>query len=126
LITQTFKFLQNSLNLDNTEIAEIHSKATFNRKVDDAEYGSDRKNYIDNLFINYPISLVSHIKFFDTLTSNEKEANYLLHRIANSVVIIDEIQSYNPSEWDKINYLIQKYSVTFNITFIKILFQSKF
>ena len=118
LITQTFKFLKSNLNLKSSEIAELHSKAPFNKKEDDAEYGNDRKNYIDNLFVNYPISLVSHIKFFDILTSNEKESNYLLHRIANSIVIIDEIQSYNPSEWDKINYLIQKYSETFNITFI--------
>lgn len=118
LITQTFKFLKSNLNLKSSEIAELHSKAPFNKKEDDAVYGNERKNYIDNLFVNYPIGLVSHIKFFDTLTSNEKEANYLLHRIANSVVIIDEIQSYNPSEWDKVNYLIQKYSETFNITFI--------
>ena len=118
LITQTFKFLKENLHLKSSEIAEIHSKAPFNKKEDDAIYGNERKNYIDNLFVNYPISLVSHIKFFDILTSNEKESNYLLHRIANSIVIIDEIQSYNPSEWDKVNYLIQKYSETFNITFI--------
>jgi len=118
LITQTFKFLKENLHLKSSEIAEIHSKAPFNKKEDDAIYGNERKNYIDNLFVNYPISLVSHIKFFDILTSNEKESNYLLHRIANSIVIIDEIQSYNPSEWDKVNYLIQKYSEMFNITFI--------
>ncbi len=118
LITQTFKFLKSNLNLKSFEIAEIHSKAPFNKKEDDSVYGNERKNYIDSLFVNYPISLISHIKFFDILTSNEKESNYLLHRIANSVVIIDEIQSYNPSEWDKVNYLIQKYSETFNIIFI--------
>ncbi|MBU2444853.1 MAG: CRISPR-associated helicase Cas3' [Bacteroidetes bacterium] len=123
LITQTHKYFTDNLKLNNSEIAEIHSKSPFNKKSDndaenDAQYGSDRKNYIDNLFVNYPISLISHIKFFDILTSNEKEANYLLHRLANSVVIIDEIHSYNPTEWDKVNYLIQKYSEFFNITFI--------
>lgn len=123
LITQTSKFFIDNLKLENSEIAEIHSKAAFHKRnsgndEQDAEYGSNRKNYIDNLFVNYPISMISHIKFFDILTSNEKEANYLLHRLANSIVIIDEIQAYNPTEWDKVNYLIQKYAECMNITFI--------
>ncbi|RPI19235.1 MAG: CRISPR-associated helicase Cas3' [Ignavibacteriae bacterium] len=123
LITQTYSFLKGNLQLTDSEITEIHSKAPFIQKDNnenelDVKFDSERKNFIDNLFVNFPISLVSHIKFFDILTSNEKETNYLLHRLANSVVIIDEIQSYNPTEWDKVNYLIQRYSKAMNITFI--------
>lgn len=123
LITQTYKFICDSLDLSYSEIAEMHSKAPFrtnnnNPTEQDAVYDADWKNYIDNLFVNYPITLLSHVKFFDILTSNDKEVNYLLHRLANTVVIIDELQSYNPAEWDKINYLLQKYSETMNITFI--------
>lgn len=118
LITQTTKFIRDSLRLNQDELAEIHSKAPYHYNGDGEDYGTKRKNYLDNLFVNYPINLISHIRFFDILTSNEKEVNYLLHRIANSIVIIDEIQSYTPSEWDKINYLINAYSELFNITFI--------
>ena len=39
---------------------------------------------------------MSHVKFFDMLKTNRKEANYLLHRLANAVVGIDELQTYNP------------------------------
>jgi len=118
LITQTAKYIKDNLSLEQNEIAEIHSKAPYHGSGDGEDYGMKRKNYIDNLFVNYPISLISHIRFFDILTSNEKEVNYLLHRVANSIVIIDEIQSYTPSEWDKINYLLNSYSESFNITFI--------
>lgn len=118
LITQTAKFIRENLRLEQDELAEIHSKAPYYDENDGEDYGSKRKNYIDKLFVNYPVSLISHIRFFDILTSNEKEVNYLLHRIANSIVIIDEIQSYTPSEWDKINYLLNSYSKLFNITFI--------
>jgi CRISPR-associated endonuclease/helicase Cas3 len=118
LITQTAKFIRENLRLDQDELAEIHSKAPYHDSGDGEDYGTKRKNYLDNLFVNYPISLISHIRFFDILTSNEKEVNYLLHRVANSIVIIDEIQSYTPSEWDKINYLLNSYSESFNITFI--------
>lgn len=123
IITQTYKTLCDSLELNYSEIVEIHSKAPFKennseRNENDASYDTEWKNYIDNLFVNYPVVLLSHVKFFDILISNEKNVNYVLHRLANSVVIIDELQSYNPSEWDKVNYLFQKYSEIMNITFI--------
>ena len=44
-----------------------------------------------------------------------KESNYLLHRLCNSIVIIDEIQTYNPEHWDKIVYFLRtmlKYSTS--------------
>jgi len=64
------------------------------------------------------ITLLSHVKFFDILKTNRKETNYLLHRLANSIVIIDEIQSYNPLIWDKMLYFISQYSVYFNVKFV--------
>jgi CRISPR-associated endonuclease/helicase Cas3 len=58
---------------------------------------------------------MSHVRFFDILKGNEKESNYLLHRLCNSVVIIDEIQTYNPEHWDKIVYFLANYAQLFNI-----------
>ncbi|MDQ3019790.1 MAG: CRISPR-associated helicase Cas3' [Bacteroidota bacterium] len=123
LITQTYKSLIETLGLSQSEIVEVHSKSGYNIKNKEEEdkdgiYGNEKKNYIDHLFINYPISLISHIKFFNILKSNVKETNYLLHRIANSIVIIDELQSYTPKEWDKIIYFIDNYAKYFNIKFI--------
>lgn len=118
LITQTFDSIKKSIALSSAEIIEVHSKAPFCASNDDSGYGSEKLNFIDSLFINFPLSLMSHITFFDILTSTEKNKTYILHRIANSVVIIDEIQSYSPTEWDKINYLIQKFSEYYNITFL--------
>ncbi|GAB6282824.1 MAG: CRISPR-associated helicase/endonuclease Cas3 [Ignavibacterium sp.] len=119
LITQTYNNIKKDLKLTDSEIVQLHSKAPF--IIDDKSdemYGSLHKNYIDSLFVNFPFVLMSHIKFFDVLVSNDKESNYLLHRLANSVIILDEMQSYTPSEWDKINYLIQHYSNALNITFV--------
>ncbi|MDO9153750.1 MAG: CRISPR-associated helicase Cas3' [Paludibacter sp.] len=115
LITQTYQSLSDTLGLDVGEIAEIHSKAALSKKT---EENSDYINYLDNLFMNYPIVLLSHIYFFDVLKTNHKETNYLLHRMANSVVIIDEIQSYSPKIWDKIIYFIVNYAKYFNMKFI--------
>lgn len=114
LITQTYKSLCETLGLDVSEIAEIHSRAPFKT----GSYDDDYLNYLDNLFMNYPVLLLSHIRFFEVLKTNYKETNYLLHRMANSVVIIDEIQSYSPKIWNKIIYFIANYAKAFNMKFI--------
>ncbi len=114
LITQTYKSLSETFELSADEIAEIHSKASFHT----GNYEDDYLNYLDNLFVNYPISLLSHIRFFDVLKTNGKETNYLLHRMANSIVIIDEMQSYSPKMWDKVVYFINNYAHFFNMKFI--------
>ena len=120
LITQTYKAIIETLGLNENEVVELHSKAGFKttENEEDDKYGSEKINYIDNLFVNYPFCLLTHIKFFDLLKTNEKETNYLLHRLANAIVVIDELQSYNPEHWDKIIYFIKKYAKAYNIRFI--------
>lgn len=121
LITQTYGVLKESLGLKEYEIIELHSKAQLGSKkeeIDDGSYGDEKRDFIDNQFVLYPFTLLSHVKFFNILKSNTKEDNYLLHRLANSIVIIDEIQSYNPIIWDKMIFLIGNYAKYFNIKFV--------
>jgi CRISPR-associated endonuclease/helicase Cas3 len=121
LITQTAKTIQETLELSSAQMVQLHSRTGFHSKREenqDGEYGAQRLNYIDNLFVNYPITLLTHVKFFDTLKGNSKDTTYLFHRLANSVVIIDELQSYPPQEWDKIAYFITQSAHYFNIKFI--------
>jgi CRISPR-associated endonuclease/helicase Cas3 len=119
LITQTYAVVRNMLGLKEEEIIELHSKEGLKPSVSkDDNYGDAKLNYINYLFMNFPFSLLSHIRFFDILKTNEKETNYLLHRLANSIVVIDELQSYNPSHWDKVIYFIRQYAKKFNIKFI--------
>lgn len=114
LITQTFESIKGTLEIDNNTIIQLHSKAGFHEK-EDGTYGNEKQLYMDNLFVNYPIALMSHIHFFNILKGNEKESNYLLHRLCNSVVIIDEIQTYNPEHWDKIVYFLADFAYLFNM-----------
>lgn len=117
LITQTYASLCATLGLEDADIAEIHSKAALVNKHD-GEEDSEYLNYLDNLFMSYPISLLSHVRFFDILKTNKKETNYALNRLANSIVIIDEVQSYPPSSWDEIMYFINNYAKLLNVRFI--------
>ena len=120
LITQTAKAIKKTLGLADDEVAQVHTKAGFQTKNYDNEnkYGKNYRNQIDNLFVNYPFTLLTHIKFFDILKSNKKDTNYILHRLVNSIVIIDELQAYSPEHWDKIKFYISKYAELFNIRFI--------
>lgn len=118
LITQTCKSLKETLGLQENEMVELHSNAGMKVNNEDDNYGNEKLNYVNHLFVNYPFTFLSHIRFFDILKTNEKEANYLLHRLANSIVVIDELQSYNPQHWDKVIYFIKQYADKFNIKFI--------
>jgi len=119
LITQTYAVVRDMLGLNEEEIIELHSKAGLKQVTgEDDKYGDEKMNYINHLFVNFPFCLLSHIRFFDILKTNEKETNYLLHRLSNSIVVIDELQSYNPSLWDKVIYFIRQFAEKFNIKFI--------
>ena len=114
LITQTYKSMKETLDLSDGEIVEFHSKSVKNT----GKYEDDYLNYLDTLFLNIPIVLLSHVSFFDVLKTNSKDHNYLLQRMAHSVVIIDEVQSYSPAIWDKMIYFISNYAEYFDMRFI--------
>ena len=120
LITQTFQGIKETIGLDNDEMIQLHSKAGFHSREEtsDGEYGNEKRIYLDNLFVNYPFCVTSHVRFFDILKGNGKETNYLLHRLCNSIVVIDELQTYNPAHWDKIIFFIENYAKLFNMRFI--------
>ena len=114
LITQTYKSMKDTLGLLDGEIVEFHSKSAKNT----GKYEDDYLNYLDTLFLNIPIVLLSHVSFFDVLKTNSKDHNYLLQRMAHSVVVIDEVQSYSPAIWDKIVYFTSNYAEYFDMRFI--------
>jgi CRISPR-associated endonuclease/helicase Cas3 len=121
LITQTYNSIKNVLNLNNSEIVQLHSKAKYNEIHEikkDGVYGDEKTNFLDNQFMNYPVTLLSHVKFFNILTGVSKDDNYIFHRLANSIVIIDEIQTYNPNLWSCIVYLLDSFASKFNMKFI--------
>ncbi|MEI7587048.1 CRISPR-associated helicase Cas3' [Runella sp.] len=124
LITQTHKVIKETLCIGDDDIALLHSKAGFqtnvkeNEALEDGLYGSNRLDFLQNLFALYPVTLVTHVRFFDILKSNRKDDIYLMHRLANSVVVLDELQSYPPKQWDKMLYMLDQYGKYFNIRFI--------
>ncbi|MFP4529040.1 MAG: CRISPR-associated helicase Cas3' [Candidatus Kapaibacterium sp.] len=116
LITQTKEFFSKELGVPADKMTELHSRASDDRGGED--YKGEWRDYLNHLFVNYPLVFLTHVKFFDALKTNKKTANYLMHSLSNSIVIIDELQSYPAVHWDKVNYLLGEYARRFNITFI--------
>lgn len=69
-------------------------------------------------FIHYPIIVTTHVKLFDWLFGIGREAHFPLCQLANSVIILDEIQSYKNSIWKEIAIFLNKYAKILNMKII--------
>jgi len=132
LIEQTKKSLDDIFN-DNEEIkreiAVINSVTPI--QVDDIKEDNGdvkskgfmkkidyNKAILDRQFLHYPIVLTSHVNFFNYLFGNSREEVFPITHIANSVVILDEIQSYRNSIWKEIIIFLKSYCEILNIKLI--------
>jgi len=82
------------------------------------EENSYEAAWLDRLFNNYPIVMTSHVNFFNALFGCSREQCFPLLKLCNSVVILDEIQSYENSIWREIITFFQSYAKEINIKII--------
>lgn len=105
-----------------TAIKEV--KATNN--ISDGEWDltseKDRIDYEQSLlgrqFLHYPMILTTHVNFFDILFGTSRESVFPLAHLANSVIILDEIQSYRNDLWKEIILFLEDYTKLLNIRII--------
>lgn len=79
---------------------------------------SYEKILLDRQFLNYPFVLTTHVSLFDTLFGNSRESVFGFHQIANSVIVLDEIQSYKNTIWTEIVMFLKEFSELFQIKVI--------
>lgn len=88
------------------------------KKMDEGEIIDYETSYLDRQFMHYPIVLTSHINLFSSLFGTGREANFLLQRLCNSVIIIDEIQAYKNEVWREIILFLDSFAALLNIKII--------
>ncbi len=76
------------------------------------------QSYVNRLFFHSPAIITTHVSLFNILFGTSKEDNFPLWQLANSVIIIDEIQSYNNNLWWYIVEFFDKYAEFLNIKII--------
>ncbi|GAA0123528.1 MAG: CRISPR-associated helicase Cas3' [Clostridium argentinense] len=106
------------------EIAVINSLVPIKEVIKGSEENESNEevNYDESLlnrqFLNYPIVLTTHVSIFNYLFGTTKEDLFPLIQIANSVIILDEIQSYKNSIWKEIIMFLNCYAELLNIKII--------
>lgn len=82
--------------------------------------GDNKYKYalLDRQFLNYPFILTTHVSLFDTLFGNYRESFFGFYQIANTVIVLDEIQSYRIACWNEMIVFLKQYAYLFNIKII--------
>lgn len=76
------------------------------------------KSYINRLFFHSPAIITTHVALFNILFGTSKEDNFPLWQLANGVIILDEIQSYNNHLWWYMVEFFDKYASLLNMKII--------
>ncbi|MFJ5769460.1 CRISPR-associated helicase Cas3' [Psychrobacillus sp. NPDC093180] len=121
LVEQTYSTLVELFEFED-DIAVLNSITPMLERKERSDEEILRTDYeqtvLDNQFLHYPIVLTSHVNFFAYLFSTKKEQLFALSHLANSVIILDEIQSYRNNIWKEMIGFLQKYASTLNIKII--------
>lgn len=106
-------------------IAVINSltpiKLTEKEKQKEAQFEQGlyyEKALLDRQFLNYPMIVSTHVSLFDTLFGSTKESAFGFHQLVNSVVVLDEIQSYKNTLWAEIIWFLKEISYLFHMKLI--------
>ena len=82
---------------------------------DDINY---EKALLDRQFLHYPIVLTTNVGFFNYLFGVGREDAFPLMHLVNSVIVLDEIQSYKNSIWKEMIMFFEKYADLLNMKII--------
>ena len=82
------------------------------------EFDDYEKALLDRQFFNYPITLSTHVTLFDLMFGNSRESGFAFYQIANSVIVLDEIQSYKNTIWTEIISFLKVFSEVLNFKVI--------
>ncbi|WP_419677601.1 CRISPR-associated helicase Cas3' [Aliarcobacter lanthieri] len=113
---QLEKIFENDLNIEViNSIAPIKEQNDSEQEKEESKY---QKSYMNRLFFHNELILTTHISFFDILFGTTKEDNFPLWQMANSVIILDEIQSYDINLWSYMTKFLKHYAKALNMKVI--------
>ena len=121
LVEQNMNSLENVFGSNEKIMAQIAVVNSITPFKDMKEEEID-KNYqrilLDRQFLNYPVVLSTHVMLFETMFGNNKENAFGFHQLCNSVIVLDEIQSYNNALWGRMITFLKEFAELLNIKII--------
>jgi len=120
LVEQT-KNVLDDLFQDTLDVEVINAITPLNLKDDNNQEDEEskyQKSYINRLFFHNELIITTHISLFNILFGTSKEDIFPLWQLANSVIILDEIQSYDNNLWTYMTKFFSIYAKSLNIKMI--------
>ncbi|MBV7273831.1 CRISPR-associated helicase Cas3' [Clostridiaceae bacterium UIB06] len=77
-----------------------------------------KKALLNRQFLNYPMVLTTHVTLFKYFFGVSKEDVFPVHQLANSIIVLDEVQSYKNLIWGEIITFLTCFAKLLNIKFI--------
>ncbi|WP_346938637.1 CRISPR-associated helicase Cas3' [uncultured Clostridium sp.] len=92
------------------------------KKFDDTDEDGKVEYYskalLNRQFLNYPLVLTTHVSLFNTMFNSSKESSFSFHQLVNSIVVLDEIQSYKNIIWSEIITFLKAFAKILNMKII--------
>lgn len=85
---------------------------------DNEEKDVYQKALLDRQFLHYPMILSTHVSLFNIIFGNRQSDVLAFYQLANSVIVLDEIQSYKNKIWAEIICYLKELAKMFNIKII--------
>lgn len=82
------------------------------------DYEYYAKALLNRQFLNYPMILTTHVSLFNTMFDNKKESAFAFYQLSDSVIVLDEIQSYKNTIWTEIITFIKGFAKILNMKVI--------
>lgn len=77
-----------------------------------------QKALLDRQFLNYPFVLTTHVSLFELMFGEQKEALFGVVQLKDSVIVLDEIQSYKNKLWSEIIIFLKAFAELLNMKII--------
>lgn len=77
-----------------------------------------KRELLQRQMLQYPVTLTSHVNFFNYLFGIGRESNLAFTHLCNSVIVLDEIQSYRNGIWKEIIHFLHTFAMLLNMKII--------
>ncbi|MGB4644421.1 MAG: CRISPR-associated helicase Cas3', partial [Dictyoglomaceae bacterium] len=104
---------KNNIPTDSSILLKHHHLGDVYYKQDEKEFEPDQAKIMTEGW-NSEIIITTFVQFFHTLISNQNRFLRKFHRIANSIIILDEVQSIPIKYWDLLKGILKELVEKFN------------
>ena len=111
LLEQNYDYIRSVLKLETAdEVRGIYSYSDLSHQSEKAETVMNRDD-----FFEYPFICTTNVSLMNSVLKFDKSNSYRFSALANSVMVLDEIQSLPRKYWPEFNYLLNTLSLELNI-----------